>query len=98
MEILASIGAGLIISLSNYISKSAKGESFDILKFIRTFALGAIVGGVAKSQGIEITAENYQTYVAANGGIVAVTDQVVKLGGRLYQNYKKPKGLSRGKY
>ena len=82
-EILTALGSATVLSLLTYFTKWQKGEVFDILKLLRTLLIGLALGIVAKLGGAELTAENWETYLAANAGIIAVIDQIIKAVGRM---------------
>ena len=82
-EILAALGCAVVLGLLTYGTKWQKGEPFDPLILLRTLIIGAALGIIAKLSGAELTADNWQAYEAANVGIIAALDQLVKLIGRL---------------
>lgn len=83
IEIPVAIGTALGLSYTTYINKMTKGERFSLKKTIRTFGIGVALGVASYLSGAEITAENWAQYLAANAGIIAMVDQVIKYLGRL---------------
>ena len=81
-EILGSLSSAFFLALLTYGTKWQKGEPFDGFKLLRTLIIGAVLGVIAKLGGAELTADNWQAYEAANVGIIAALDQLVKLIGR----------------
>ena len=79
IQIAISAGIAMLVSLVTMLTKLQKGEKFSIDKLIRTIVIGLVLGGMAAYSGIEITSENWEAYLTANAGIVAVLDQIVKL-------------------
>lgn len=82
-NIASSVGVAVTVSLSTYVSKGMKGESFSPKKMLRTVLIGGIAGVVNSISGYNITPENYQTYITANAGVVSVADQLIKAGFRI---------------
>lgn len=83
VQILISIIMALLISLATFMGKVQKGEKFDFAKLLRTALIGLALGAVAAFSGAQITMENWEMYMAANAGAVAVADQGVKAALRL---------------
>lgn len=83
MEIAIGFGMAIMISLTTYVGKLQKGESFQPYKLARTIAVGLVLGGVAYWKGFTITTENWEAYLAANAGIIGAVDQGVKVVYRL---------------
>jgi len=79
MEIVISIGMAIAVSLIIFMGKLQGGQAFDPQKFIRTLIVGLIVGVSAKGSGIDITTENWPELLAASSGIIAVSDQLLKI-------------------
>ncbi len=79
-EILAGIASGGIIGISAFPSKKINGEQWDWIKIIKSLIIGGVVGGILKSQGVDITSENYVAYTAANGGITTIVDKITTAG------------------
>ena len=82
--ILASMLAGAGFGVMAFLSKSQKGEAFEFLKLARTAFIGAVVGVVMHFTGQTVTADNYQVYVMANAGIIAMIDKVWSFGRNFY--------------
>ena len=78
MGVVYSIIMALIISLGTFVTKLQKGEPFDAAKLLRTVIIGAVLGGAAWYGGAVITPENWEAYLLANAGAIAVADQAVK--------------------
>lgn len=83
LEILTTVGTAICLSLTTYINKMNKGEKFSFKKALRTFGIGVALGISSYISGTEITAENWPQYMAANAGIIAMADQVIKYLGHL---------------
>lgn len=83
-QIALSIATALVLSIMTYLTKLQKGESFDVIKSARTVTIGGILGFIAWQQGIVLSPENWDSYLAANMGIIAFSDQIVKSVGRLF--------------
>ena len=83
MGIVYSIIMALVISLGTFVTKLQKGEPFVAAKLLRTVVIGAVLGGVAWYSGFAITPENWEAYLLANAGAIAVIDQGVKFIGNL---------------
>lgn len=77
---LASVGTNILISLGyslvNYMSKFQNGESFSGWKMGRTASVGIALGIAANLSGFELTQENWETFAAANAGVIATTDKL----------------------
>ena len=82
-QIVMSLGMAFLLSVVTYLTKMQKGEGFDAYKFLRTLVIGAVIGGVAWQQHIQITGENWESYITANAGVIAFIDQGFKLIWRL---------------
>lgn len=77
---IASVGANILVSLGyslvSFISKAQNGESFSGMKMGRTASVGIVLGIVANLSGFELTQENWETFAAANAGVIATTDKL----------------------
>lgn len=82
IEAVVGVAIAILLNLTVYASKFQKGEAFDPLKLLRTVLVGLVGGIGAAITGAEITAENWQAYMAANGFAVTIADQIVKMVGR----------------
>lgn len=82
IEVLTGVAVALLVSMTTYASKLQRGETFDPRKLLRTVAIGLVGGIGAAITGAEITAENWDAYIAANTGVVALVDQIIKIAGR----------------
>lgn len=82
-QVALSMGMALLLSVLTYMTKLQKGEAFDALKAVRTLVIGLIIGSAAWHQNIQLTADNWDTYMTANVGVIALLDQGLKLIGRL---------------
>ena len=82
--ILASILSGAGFGVMAFLSKAQKGEAFEFPKLAKTAFIGAVVGIVMHFTGQTITAENYQVYITANAGIIAMIDKVWALCRNFY--------------
>lgn len=78
MGIVYSIIMALVISLGTFVTKLQKGEPFDVVKLLRTLAIGVVLGALAAYSGITITPENWEAYLLANAGAIALADQFIK--------------------
>jgi hypothetical protein len=76
VSVFSGVGAGLITSLKKTV-KAERPERIDILKLSRTGGTAAIIGLVAYFQGYEITSLNYDSYVAANAGVVMAVESLL---------------------
>lgn len=81
--IIIALIAAAVIAMSTYVAKIKKGEEFQPRKLIRTLGIGLALGIIAHVKGFELTAENWEAYMTANAGIIAIADQVIKGGYRL---------------
>ena len=72
MSIISGAGFGIMA----FMSKAQKGEAFELLKLARTAFIGGVVGVVMHFTGQTVTADNYQIYITANAGIIAMIDKV----------------------
>lgn len=88
-EILLSGGMAILLSFTTFLSKAQKGEGFDAYKALRTLIIGAVIGGIAWQQGITITPENWEPYLTANIGVIAMIDQGFKFIWRLVSSGKE---------
>lgn len=77
-QVVISILVAVFVSLTTYAGKVQNGEEFDWYKIIRTGVIGLALGGYAAYSGYQITGENWEGYLAANAGFVAVLDQILK--------------------
>ena len=82
--ILASILSGAGFGIMAFMAKSQKGEAFEFPKLAKTAFIGAVVGIVMHFTGQSITADNYQVYLTANAGIIAMIDKVWALCRNFY--------------
>ena len=82
--VLASILSGAGFGIMAFLSKAQKGEAFEFLKLAKTAFIGAVVGVVMHFTGHTITAENYQIYITANAGVIAMIDKVWSLCRNFY--------------
>ena len=82
--IMASIVAGAGFGIMAFLSKSQKGEVFEFWKLAKTAFIGSVVGIVMHFTGQVITSENYQVYITANAGIIAMIDKIWSLCRNLY--------------
>ena len=77
---IASVGTNILISLGyslvSYMSKFQNGESFNGWKMGRTASVGIALGIAANLSGFELTQENWETFAAANAGVIATTDKL----------------------
>lgn len=77
---IASVGTNILISLGyslvNFISKAQNGESLNGWKMGRTASVGVALGIAANLSGFELTQENWETFAAANAGVIATTDKL----------------------
>ena len=82
MEILMAIIASVVYALSMYIKKALSPENpqgFSPSKFIATLIWGIIVGGVLTVMGIPVSEENVQTQFVAYMGLIALTENILKI-------------------
>lgn len=79
MQMMVSMLVALGVGLITYANKWRKGEQFEGRKLMRTAVVGIVLGAIAWKGGYSLTADNWDTYLAANAGTVAVIDQLVKL-------------------
>lgn len=77
--IALSIASGVGIGVWAFLSKWKKGETFDIKCLAETVAVSAVLGVLAYFQGVTITAENWEAYLAANAGAIHVADKGLSL-------------------
>lgn len=82
-QILLSVAMAVGLSFVTLLSKVQKGEGFDIYKAGRTFIVGLVIGFISWQQDIQMTNENWDAYLAANMGVIAVADQGFKFIWRL---------------
>lgn len=83
MEIVLSIAIACGVALTIFASKWQAGQPFDGQKLLRTAVVGLVIGVLGHYKGYTITADNFEAYVAANAGVIAVADQGVKMLWRL---------------
>lgn len=83
MEILWSVIIAMGIAFVTFASKRQKGEAFDGQKLVRTMAIGLVLGLIAYFSGFTLTVDNWEAYLTANAGAVAVVEQVLKIVWRL---------------
>lgn len=88
IEVLIGLAVAVSISLTTYAGKRQKGQAFDPYKLLRTVLIGLVGGIGAAITGAEITAENWEAYIAANGFAVTIADQIVKMVMRLFEGKK----------
>lgn len=84
--VLASVVAGGGFSVMAAISKIKKGEKFEPSKLMGTVILGGVIGIIAHFSGYTLDAENYQSYVAANGFVVVIFDKIYAVARNWYLN------------
>ena len=73
--VLMSMVAAALYAGTAYASKNRKGESFSFKSMGETVVVAAVVGVIMHFKGIEISSENFEGYMAANAGLVAVLDK-----------------------
>lgn len=85
-QLITSIITAIAVAFTIFMGKALKepdkkgiGERFSWVKMLRTLVIGVVFGSLAHFQGIQITAENWEAYVAANGGAIMITDMLVKM-------------------
>ena len=81
-SMLNGLGIGLLI----YFSKASKTDTDTIFnpdKLLRIVVLSLVISLSALYAGYELTAMNWQNYIAANTGLVVVADQLTKMIWRL---------------
>lgn len=82
-QIIMSVGMAFLLSIVTYMTKMQKGEGFDAFKFIRTLVIGLVIGGIAWQQNVQVTGDNWESYITANAGVIAFIDQGIKFIWRL---------------
>lgn len=92
-QIAMSLGMAILLSLVTYMSKMQGGEAFDAYKALRTLLIGVVIGGIAYAKDYHINMENWESYLAANVGIIAMLDQGLKFIWRLFDNKNNKKEL-----
>jgi uncharacterized membrane protein len=86
--VLAAMVTGGGYSVMFAISKINKGEVFEKAKMIKTVIIGCAVGLVAYLAGYELTKENFEVYLAGNGFVIVVVDNLWSIGRNYYLSKK----------
>ncbi len=86
-QILMPVGVALGLSVIIYLKKMTKegGELYDLKKLSRTLVIGLILGIVSYQQGFDLNQTNWETYTAANAGIITIADQVLAGAWRFFK-------------
>ncbi len=82
--IIYAIIAAILYAGSQYIKKSG-AQNFDATKFTATIIVGAFIGFICYINGIEITELTVEQQLAAYAGLVAVIENLIKIGYRSIQ-------------
>jgi len=87
-QILISILSSLTYSFIFYIKKREQKDSEDFNKFklASTLLVGVMVGAVFGYRGIEVRVDTIETFLAANIGIIAIVESILKA---LYRRFIK---------
>ena len=83
--VLISVVSGVGLGAVNAFKKMARKENtekFDKAKLRDTAVVSLVVGVVAYAQGYTLTGDNYEAYVAANAGVIALAQSSFQAVGR----------------
>jgi len=75
--ILYAIVASVVYGLAGYL-KNASQEDFDVAKFLSTFIVAILVGGVCYITGMPITETNVAEQLMAYTGLIVIIQQLFK--------------------
>lgn len=78
-QIAVSAFMAIVLGFWIYLGKlKTKSEPFSVTKLVRTAIIGAILGALAGFTGYDLTASNWEVYLAANTGVIAFIDPLFK--------------------
>lgn len=87
-SVLSGVGAGFITSMKKRV-KVDRPERLDVVKLGRTAVTAVIIGLIAAYNGVELTSANYDSYLAANAGLVMLAESLYVWLRRLVSNRLK---------
>lgn len=80
VEALVGAAAAAIYAALWYLRKRENnGEDFNRIKFASTVLVGAVVGLIFGLSGMDVTQETILAAMAANAGVVALVEPVLKM-------------------